>query len=268
MYRRTFARIIHTFSTCEKGNMMRSIILSGALATLFVTSAAAQSPPPLRDVYVNVNLGFQAKSADFTEASVFPAYDEVATLETDHSIGGISFVDIAAGVRVWRNMSVGGAFTTRFNDNRDGNINASIPHPLFHDAFRNATGLTPLEYSERAIHLHALWSVPVTEEFDVGLFFGPSFFTVKEDLVQSLSFGESSDFSAVMLGGIETQRVSKSAAGFNIGLEGAYMLTRHVGANATIRFSHGTVELPLAGGSSSQVDAGGFDIAAGVRFRF
>ena len=188
---------------------MRSIILSGALATLFVTSAAAQSPPPLRDVYVNVNLGFQAKSADFIEASGFPAYDEMATFETDHSIGGISFVDIAGGVRVWRNMSVGGAFTNRFNDNRDGSINASIPHPLFHEAFRSAAGLAPLKYSERAIHLHALWSVPVTEEFDVGVFFGPSFFTVKEDLVQSVSFGESSDFSTVTLSGIETRRVSE-----------------------------------------------------------
>lgn len=247
---------------------MRSIIVSGALTALFVTSAAAQTPPPLRDVYVNVNLGFQAKSADFTEASGFPAYDEIAAFETDHSIGGISFFDVSAGVRVWRNMSVGGAFTTRFNDSRNGNISASIPHPLFHDAFREASGLTPLEYSERAIHLHALWSIPVDEQLDVALFAGPSFFTVKEDLVQSISFGESSDFSAVTLNEIQTQRVSKGGAGFNLGIEGAYMFTRRVGANATIRFSHGKVDLPSAGGGESSVDAGGFDLAAGIRFRF
>lgn len=247
---------------------MRSIIFSGALATLFATSAAAQTPPPLRDVYVNVNLGFQAKSADFVEASGFPAYDEMATFETNHSIGGISFFDIAGGVRVWRNMSIGGAFTTRFSDTRNGDISASIPHPLFHDAFRNASGLAPLEYSERAVHLHALWSIPAAEEIDVAVFFGPSFFTVKEDLVQAVSFGESSDFSSVTLGGIETQRVSKSTAGFNIGIEGSYMFTRRLGTSATIRFSHGSVDLPLAGGGESSVDAGGFDIAAGIRFRF
>jgi len=247
---------------------MRSFVLSAAVAALLTTPAAAQGPAPLRTGYVNINLGGQAKSSDFRETSTFPVYDEIATFGVEHDIGGGGLFDITAGVRVWRNVSVGGAFATRFKSNRNASVEASIPHPAFHDAFRAATAPVSLGYSERAVHLHALWAMPITEEFDLGIFFGPSFFTVKEDLLQGVSFSEGPDFSTVTLTGVERRRVSEGAAGFNIGVDGTYMLTHRIGGGAMLRFSRGTADLPLAGGGTADVDAGGFDVAVGVRFRF
>lgn len=247
---------------------MRSIVLSAALAALVVPSAAAQGPAPLRDRYVNLNFGFQAKDADFREATSFPVYDEEATVALEHSIGAGGTFDLMAGVRVWRNVSVGGSFTARFKNNRNATAEASIPHPVFTDSFRAASAAVPLGYSERAVHLHALWNMPITEEFDLGFFFGPSFFTVKEDLVESMAFAESPDFSSVTITNVSRRRVSEGAAGINLGVDGTYMLTRRIGAGAMIRFSYGKADLPLASGGEADVTAGGFEMGAGVRFRF
>lgn len=246
---------------------MRSFVLS-VLAALLACPAAAQSPAPLRSGYVNLNLGGQAKGSDFRETSTFPVYEGIATFGVDHDIGGGGVFDLGAGVLVWRQLSVGGAFTTRFGSDRNATVDATIPHPIFRDTFRAASAPASLEYSERAVHLHALWRVPITEEFDLGVFFGPSFFTVKEDVLEGVTFAEGPDFSSVTLTNVDTREVSEGATGFNIGIDGTYMVTRRFGGGAMIRFSHGSADLPLAGGGSAEVDAGGFEFAVGGRFRF
>ena len=247
---------------------MRSFVLSAALAALLSSPAAAQGPAPLRSGYVNINLGGQAKSSDFRETSTLPVYEELATFGVEHDIGGGGFFDLGAGVRVWRNVFAGFAYTTRFGSDRDAIVDASIPHPIFSDTFRLATTPVSLGYSERAIHLHALWLMPITEEFDLGLFLGPSFFRVREDLLEGVTFSEGPDFSSVTLTNVDRRRASEGATGFNIGVDGTYMVTRRLGGGAMIRFSHSTADMPLAGGGSAEVDAGGFDFAVGVRFRF
>jgi hypothetical protein len=61
----------------------------------------------------------------------------------------------------------------------------------------------------------------------------------------------------------------ESTVGFNLGVDGRYMFTRNIGAGAMLRFTHAGVSLTSpTGGDDIKVDAGGFEIAAGLRFRF
>lgn len=250
---------------------MRPLYLALA-ATLVAAPAAAQQPSALSP-FVNLNAGLQPQSQDLTQRSTFQIYDEGGSIEAPHSIEGSAFFDISAGVRVWTQLSVGAAYTAGIKDSRDVTVTAMVPSPIFTDTFRTATTTASgLEHTEQAFHLQALWTIPVTVALDVTLFGGPTFFTVKEDLISGVDISEvGGDFSNVNLENVSTGRQSHRTTGYNLGIDARYMFMRNVGAGAMLRYSRGSVDLdPPISGSEEQlsVDAGGFQIGAGLRFRF
>lgn len=246
---------------------MRPFLLSCALVAVHTAPAAAQDAR----VFVNFNVGYQGQSQDLRQAAEFPLYDETGNWEALHGIEGGSIFDIGAGVRVMRNFSLGVSFASRAKHNRDVTVTAAVPHPIFTDNFRSATATAAgLEHSERAVHVQALMHIPVTVEFDVTLFAGPTFFNVEDTLIESVvPVEQGGDFSTVGLqAGTSTQ--SNSAVGFHLGVDTRYMFTRNVGAGAMLRFSRGSVDLtnPAPSGGELKLDTGGLEIGAGLRFRF
>jgi hypothetical protein len=260
-----------------KGALMRALVAAAAVV-VFAVPAAAQTtasqdpsfwPSPLRDAFAHINVGGQAQGNDFTERGVFPLYLEEASFEAAHSVGGGAFFDIGGGVRVWEDLSVGFTYARRATQTDAAQLTAGVPDLVFTDVVRAASGEAPgLKHHQQAVHLHAYWRIPITEEFDIALVAGPSFFTVKQDSIESVEFSEvGGDFSRVNLTGSRITRHRKSAAGINLGVDGTYMFTRYVGGGVLLRFSRASVNLPVAGGSAG-IDAGGFDAAVGLRLRF
>ena len=246
---------------------MRSFLFSCTLLAVCAAPAAAQDAR----VFANINFGYQGQSQDLRQAAEFPLYDETGNWEAQHGIDGGSIFDIGAGVRVHRNWSIGVSFANRGKHTRDVSITAGVPHPIFTDTLRTATATaTGLEHSERAVHLQALLHIPVTVEFDVALFAGPTFFNVEDTLIESVvPIEQGGDFSTVNLQ-TATSTQSNSAVGFNLGIDTRYMFTRNVGAGAMLRFSRGSVDLtnPAGSGGELKLDTGGLEIGAGLRFRF
>jgi len=255
---------------------MRSIF-AVLTATMFLAAPAAAQDSPF---FVNVNFGFQAQSQDFTQSAEFPLYEETGSWAARHSINGGPFFDLGGGMRVPRgprNLSVGAAYTARFKHTRNVTVDVNAPSPIFTDTFRTASGIaSDLEHSEQALHLQALWLVPVTVEFEVTVFGGPSFFSVRDELVESVVPSETGgDFSTVDVG-FSTSGQRNSTAGFNIGVDTRYMLMqkfgfiRDLGVGAMLRYSRGSIDLtPIDNGSGGvTIDAGGLEIGAGLRFRF
>lgn len=249
---------------------MRSFLSAIAIVALCATPAAAQTPPPTR-AFANINFGYQGQSQDFTQSGQFSFQDETGTFDASHDFGGGGFFEIGGGYEIFRNFSIGASYAQRSKSSRDVTINALVPHPHFFDTFIEASGtVTDLEHGERAIHLQAMWHIPLTVEFDVTLFAGPSFFTVEEDLIESVTPTEVGvDPPQYNLDATTVSTQKESTVGINIGLDTRYMFTRNIGLGAMLRFTRGSVTLTSPSGSDDiKSDAGGFEIAGGVRFRF
>ena len=88
-----------------------------------------------------------------------------------------------------------------FKSTNSASISGSIPHPIFFDQPRTVSStLDGLEHTEHVVHLQAYYFVPVARKMDVGVFIGPSFFSVRQDYVTGLNaFTESSNFETVSI---------------------------------------------------------------------
>ena len=248
---------------------MRSFFSALAALTLFAAPAAAQSTP--HRVFANINFGFQAQSQDLSQQGSFAIYDEIATFEAVHELDGGPFFEFGGGIGLTDKFAVGASYAIRTTNTRDAAVTVNVPNPIGTDTFRTASGVaTGLERSERAFHVQAIWTIPVTVEFDVSIFGGPSFFRVEDDLVESVTIAEvGGNFSQVNITDVSVQSQSNTAVGFNLGIDSRYMFMTNVGAGAMLRYTRGSVDLTSPTGEADhKLDVGGLEIAAGLRFKF
>ena len=251
--------------------LLVSLLVCGA------SDAVAQSQwKTLTDrAYININGAFQGTSdAAFTETLTDTLYGEAANYELKNglSIGGSTF-DVGFGARVWNNVAAGlsiSSVTTSSSLSATG----TVPHPLFYNRSRNVTYQdSDLSQSNLAYHVQVSWFVPLSDDFDVAIFAGPSFFTIdhrRGTLPVSIENSGTLLNNAVMTK-LATQTSSGTATGVNAGIDATYHLMEFmgagVGAGVMVRWSSGSVDLATASGTQS-VDAGGVQIAVGARLRF
>jgi hypothetical protein len=252
--------------------MMTSTRLAGLLTfgalILAASLASAQGPAPFEFGYAHLNLGVQASSHDVNQDIGFPLYLETARIQTGGSGGGGVLFDIGGGVRVWRQL-YGGLSFTRGSNTEDASLTASVPHPRAFDQFRTVSGTaTGLTHTEQALHLQAMWRIPITTKFDISIGGGPTFYSVKQDLVSGITIAEIGDpTTGVNLTGVTKERDSASTVGYNLGADGTYLLTERFGVGGFLRFTGGSVDLET-GGNTVGIDVGGFQIGVGGRVRF
>ena len=258
---------------------MRAAYLTLMAVVLFTGRAYGQDPafpiPPPRPnaVFINVNGGFRALSQEFVQQTEFTLYGEPGIFDADHTIRGRPSFEVGAGVRVWRDLSLGASYSIGSKHVRDVTVAAEVPHPLRLNRHRLAAGTAAgLEHQERAVHVQAALRIPVTIELDVTLFGGPSFFHFEDDIVDAITPVETGgDLATVDLSRIAVSRQTHRATGFNLGFDTSYMFARHVGAGLVIRYSTASADLVLPAGSvgpAVEIGGGGFELAAGLRFRF
>jgi len=254
-----------------KSAMAAGVVAGSALLLAAATQAAAQGAAPEDNVFIQVNVGGQGGSHTLKQQGTFDIYDDQATFSDAVKVGGGGLFDIGGGVRVWGSNLYAGVSYTHFSDKSDAIVAGSIPHPLRFDLpFRNVSGTaTGLKHSENQIHIDAVWKQPITTQFDVSVFLGPTIFSVKQDVVSGINVTEvGPPYTEVTLSSIQTDRVSKSSGGFNIGVDGTYMFTPMIGAGALIRFVTGSVDMPNGSSGSTKLDLGGVQFGVGVRVRF
>jgi hypothetical protein len=247
------------------------VVAGSALLLAGATDAAAQGPAPEDNVFAQINFGAQGGSHTLKQQGTFDIYDDQATFSSAAKVGGGGLFDIGGGVRVWGSNLYAGVSYTHFSDSSDAVVAGSIPHPLRFDLpFRNVSGTAPgLDHSENQIHIDAIWKQPITTQFDVSVFLGPTIFNVKQDVVSGINVNEvGPPYTDVTLSSIATERVSKSSGGFNIGVDGTYMFTPRFGAGALIRFVTGSVDMPNGSSGTTKLSLGGVQFAVGGRVRF
>jgi hypothetical protein len=179
-----------------------------------------------------------------------------------------SFIDVAAGWRVWGNVALGVGYS-QFGDSESPRLTAQIPHPLFGGSPRTTTAdAGELSHSESAIHVQVYWNLPQSEKFEVAIVAGPSFYTIKQDFIAAVTPQEGNlPFNTVTISSVAQTTLKEKAVGFTAGVDGTYLLSRRYGIGAFARYSGASADFNLDAGPV-EVKAGGFQLGGGLRVRF
>jgi hypothetical protein len=240
---------------------------TGASATA-ATAAPARSGPSKgwRDrAFISGNGGWQLSSTTFSDSRTLTDAGQVdtekRTLEADYETKSGPTFDIGGAVRLWGGLGAGVA-VTRYSKSGDIGVSGTVPHPFFFNQPRAIDGTTPGKREELAVHVDAVYVVPVNPRLQVAIFGGPSFFNVKQTLVSDYTFSQSYPYDSAAFTGATSAEESKSVTGFNVGADVGYYFTDVIGIGGVIRFSRATFD-----SSIGKLDVGGPEVAFGVRLR-
>ena len=249
---------------------MRSCLVTSIVAAAFVlmaTPTSAQTGEPFRG-FVSINGGYQASSTDFRDSIVFTEFVEQGTVDSSYRVKSGPQLDIAGGGRVWRSLGIGVGIT-RFSKSGQASVTGKIPHPFFFNQARSVEGEAGgLKREELAFHIQAMAIVSGGERLSLAVFAGPSFFNVKQGIVQKLQYSQQYPYDTATFSGVDTDTPSESTIGFNAGADVGYFFARHVGIGGVIRFSRASVDFTSIDGETLEADAGGVQAGAGLRLRF
>jgi hypothetical protein len=243
-------------------------------------TSLAQAANPIADdarIVVDVNvLGstdslakdrqFQSRFIRFGEVgSSFATYPEPSRT--------ITFVDVGVSYRLTPWSSVGIAYSRTDRDDGVG-LGATIPHPTFFASPATGSGGTGEELTRRESATHLYFGFPLRiKGAEVRGFVGPTFFSLKADMVQEVLYLQTHDPAspqqAITVSGFRTAEAKGSDVGFHAGGDATFYVTRMVGVAGGVRFSQGTVTLdpePLSQ-VAQEIRVGGTVIFVGLRLR-
>ena len=250
-----------------------SPILVVALLSLAASPATAQTTDR---VWIDVN-AVSVKSAQDATAFTFrdtvfnePASVTAAYPEMPRAAGGL----FGGGVGVARGFGVGVQFVNATYEYAAG-LAISIPHPLVFNRIGTDTDVTDaLERNERALDLSGVYQLRTPDSWRVRVFGGPTYFKLKQDMVQDVEFTQSINLvtlaNTVTITDFRQEEVDESTWGFHVGGDVAYFFSRHFGVGGTVRFNRGTVTLdnePLSE-EEGELKVGATIVGGGLRLRF
>ena len=128
---------------------------------------------------------------------------------------------------------------------------AQIPHPRCRRPVRAAPrpSADGLAHTENAVHMQVFYRFAATPKLDVSVGLGPTFFSVKQDLIDTVDVAEPGpDHHAT------SAEVSDSPVGFNVGADATYMINELFGAGVLLRYRHrlGRHGVPIGGSGRSR----------------
>ena len=237
-----------------------SALATGAVLLCAPTAYAQSSGMPLGDkLSIGINVGAQTQSSTTSTDFSFPLYGQTASVTTSASVNGGPLFDLNATYRIRRNIGVGVGYSA-FRDTGTAQGAASVPNPIFFNQPAAVT-INPIDakHSENNFYIIVAGIVPIRDQIELSLFIGPSFTSVKQDLINSVSVPPGTQN---VVPSVTTE--SGTAKGVNVGADLSYQFTKLVGAGGFIRYNGGSVDLA----SLSDVKAGGFQLGIGARLRF
>jgi hypothetical protein len=225
------------------------------------TPAFAQTMQWTDKGYVSVNVGAQAGSDTLATNVTFGLYDETATVTSSQKVKSGAFFDIGGAYRVWgKNLLAGVSFSHTSSD-ADVAIAGTIPDPSVTDRPRTVNAsISGAKHTENAVHISAIWMIPVANKLDVGVLAGPSIFSIKQQTIGTPAVTEPGPAVATPL-----TEIKKSSGGFHAGVDVQYMIARKWGVGGLARYTWGSATIA---GATEKLKLGGFQIGVGGRLRF
>jgi len=252
---------------------LTTVFLAAALtscagaATAFAQARPAVRPTPQPRARAMINGGYQPSTTGFDDSFTFALYQETGTTEISYDVGAGAIFEGGAAVRVWKGLALGGVIS-HFTVDSPGTVTSSVPHPFFLQRNRQVTGEPEgMRREETAIHFQAQYQLPPFGRLHVVLAGGPSLIDVKQTLVIDVNYAEEFPYDTATFTGVDSKRGTGTAAGFNAGVDFQWMFNPKLGAGALVRITKAKLDLNVDN-RIIQVDAGGTQIAAGIRLVF
>jgi hypothetical protein len=233
------------------------------------SQAKPNKPQPIDRIYISVNGAFQTSGNNFGETVTFRENAEDGRFSTDYEVKSGPALNISVGATIWRNIGVG-VGVTRYSKNTPTAFSASVPHPFFFNRPREVEGeVAGIEREELAVHVQARATFVPTQRIQAVVFGGPSFFTVKQGIVNDFEITEAYPYDTATFSRGIFSTVDESKVGFNVGADVGYFFTRQVGVGGSVQWAATTIDAPASAGTSTfEIKAGGFQAGAGLRLRF
>jgi hypothetical protein len=239
----------------------------GLVTVCGLLAAVPATAQPLPRFTISVNGGYQPSSTSFDDRFTFDLNRETASVDADYSVEAGPLFDAGVGFRIWKGLGAGIAIS-RFTVDSTGQAEATLPHPLFFQRNRQISGeMTGITREETGIHIQAQYYLPPFGRFYVTLAGGPSVLDIQQSIVTDVNYTEEFPYDTATYVGVDSQRVSGTATGFNAGADVRWMFTRNIGVGGVVRYTRASVDL-TRNNRTVTVDAGGVQVGGGVRLAF
>ena len=214
-----------------------------------------------------IGAGAQVMGPGYTSTATFKVHAEDASLTADASIGVGPVFAARGGVRVWKNLALGGGLAVA-STSQSLAVTGRLPHPFQFNQFRQVEGSAEgLERLETLTALEASWLMAVTRRIDMFVFGGPAYIHVRQDMATKIQFTESYPYDSATFTGVQTASLSGGALGVTAGVDVAYLLTKRLGVGGELRYSYAKTTLTPSTQPSS-VPLGGLQVAFVARLLF
>ena len=214
----------------------------------------------------NVGVGGDALTRSFTAfTDVFAEAGSIATNYGQHSGVGLNAF-FAQPITGPVGVGVGVDYLVH---SPEATVDARVPHPFFFSQLRDATFKTSgLSAHEAAVNFDGVWMPQPFGSLKVMIFGGPTVFHVSQTVVTDVVLNSQYPFDTVTITGVKTANRASNLLGFHVGGDVAYFFTPSTGVGGGVRFSRAKLKFDNDSGVTTDGNAGGVSVVAGVRFRF
>ena len=234
------------------------------LMTAIGATASAQGMPDGR-VALSVSEGYKVNATAVDQTTTFEQYSETGRVTTTYAVRRRPSPEAGMTLRLWRHLGVG-LSGTYLHDPGPALVHALVPHPLVFGQPRPVSGPADAAYTEGAVHIQvAYWLQPV-KPLQIVVSGGPSVFSVDQDLVSDVTYTQTYPYDTAAYAGASVVREHRRVIGTNMGADVAWLVTRHLGFVAAVRFSRATTT--FAGATTSAMTIGGLHTGGGLRVLF
>jgi hypothetical protein len=218
-------------------------------------------------VWVEAGGGVQSAASEFSDSFTIQRFAEDGTVSVQYPGGSSAIFDGGVGVRLWRRLGVGFAYT-QSSIQKSADVTAQIPHPFFDNRLRSIEGSTNATHKESGAHIQVSFLANLSPKVRMIVSGGPSILSVEQTFVTDVSFSQEYPYDTATFTGATTHRSTASKTGFNVSADTFWMISKQFGAGGLVRFTRATVSEDAGNGRTHSVDAGGVQASAGIRFLF
>lgn len=245
---------------------MRATPLSAVILVVTLALAAPAAAQTGR-VVLSVNGISQSGTETVSTNSTFTTNAETGSFTSTFPVkSGPGFdASLTVGLKGPFGLSIGG---TSFKATGTADVTAKVPHPFFFNQPRTVTGTTSMTREETTARLAVTLSSSAGGRFQFSAYAGPAYVSVKQDLLDSVSYTDSYPYDTATFKSANTSQPSKTAVGFAGGADASFYFTKSIGIGVSASIVSATVNFSTVDNTTVAVKAGGTQVGGGLRIRF